>query len=109
MSLYSDERWLLFVLFVPCVLMTSAVLLAWSLLGLLLFVPGVFGLSGIAGLLLGWIGLIAPRFAVRHRGLIGALLVMKYAPETKGLTLEQIQERLAGDAAAAAKARQAAA
>jgi putative MFS transporter len=40
---------------------------------------------------------------------IGALLVMKYAPETKGLTLEQIQERLAGDTAAAAKARQAAA
>jgi len=30
--------------------------------------------------------------------LIGALLVLKYAPETRGLTLEQIQERLAHDA-----------
>lgn len=29
--------------------------------------------------------------------LIGALLVMKYAPETRGLTLEQIQERLDDD------------
>jgi len=30
--------------------------------------------------------------------LIGALLVLKYAPETRGLTLEQIQERLAAEA-----------
>jgi putative MFS transporter len=33
--------------------------------------------------------------------IIGALLVLKYAPETKGLTLEQIQERLDGDTPAA--------
>lgn len=31
--------------------------------------------------------------------LIGALLVMKYAPETRGLTLEQIQEKLTREAA----------
>ena len=30
--------------------------------------------------------------------LIGALLVLKYAPETRGLTLEQIQEHLAAEA-----------
>ena len=30
--------------------------------------------------------------------IIGAILVMKYAPETRGLTLEQIQEKLGGDA-----------
>jgi putative MFS transporter len=30
--------------------------------------------------------------------IIGALLVMKYAPETRGLTLEQIQEQLGRDA-----------
>jgi putative MFS transporter len=30
--------------------------------------------------------------------ILGALLVLKYAPETRGLTLEQIQERLARDA-----------
>ena len=30
--------------------------------------------------------------------IIGALLVLKYAPETKGLTLEQIQEKLGGAA-----------
>jgi len=31
--------------------------------------------------------------------IIGALLVLRYAPETKGLTLEQIQEKLGGGAA----------
>ena len=35
---------------------------------------------------------------------IGAILVMKYAPETRGLTLEQIQERLDGTRAKAPKA-----
>jgi MFS family permease len=29
--------------------------------------------------------------------ILGALLVMKYAPETRGLTLEQIQDRLGGE------------
>jgi putative MFS transporter len=29
--------------------------------------------------------------------ILGALLVMRYAPETRGLTLEQIQDRLGGD------------
>jgi putative MFS transporter len=41
--------------------------------------------------------------------IIGALLVMKYAPETKGLTLEQIQERLGGAAPPAKAAGQIAA
>jgi putative MFS transporter len=40
--------------------------------------------------------------------IIGALLVMKYAPETRGLTLEQIQERLGSDAEAKAARRAAA-
>jgi MFS transporter, putative metabolite:H+ symporter len=31
--------------------------------------------------------------------IIGAILVLRYAPETKGLTLEQIQEKLGGGAA----------
>lgn len=35
--------------------------------------------------------------------IIGALLVLKYAPETRGLTLEQIQEKLGAEAAAPAK------
>jgi len=87
MSLYSSERWLLFVLFAPCVLMTSAVLLVWSLLGLLLFVPGVLGLSGIVGLLLGWIGLVAPRFVMRRRGLISVLLVMGLCAALLGMLL----------------------
>jgi len=34
--------------------------------------------------------------------IVGALLVLKYAPETKGLTLEQIQEKLGGGTPAAA-------
>jgi putative MFS transporter len=40
--------------------------------------------------------------------IIGALLVMRYAPETRGLTLEQIQERLGGEAEAKATRRAAA-
>ncbi len=36
--------------------------------------------------------------------IIGAILVMMYAPETRGLTLEQIQERLDGDRGKVAKA-----
>ncbi len=35
--------------------------------------------------------------------ILGALLVMRYAPETRGLTLEQIQERLGGTRGAAAQ------
>jgi len=87
MGMYSRDRWLLFVLFAPCVLMTSAVLLPWSLLGFLLFVPGVLGLSGIVGLLLGWIGFVAPRFAVRRRGMIGVLLVMGSCAAVLGMLL----------------------
>lgn len=78
---------MLFVLFAPCVLMTSMVLLVWSLFGLLLLAPGVLGLSGIVGLLLGWIGLVAPRFALRRRGLIGALLVMGLCAAALGMLL----------------------
>jgi len=36
--------------------------------------------------------------------ILGALLVMKYAPETRGLTLEQIQDRLDAEPAAATPA-----
>jgi hypothetical protein len=75
MNLYSSRGRAMFVLFAPCVLTTSAVLLPWSLMGLLLAAPGLLGLAGIAGLLLGWIGLAAPGFAMRRRGLIVALLI----------------------------------
>ena len=37
--------------------------------------------------------------------IIGALLILKYAPETRGLTLEQIQQKLGADADAAARKR----
>jgi hypothetical protein len=37
--------------------------------------------------------------------IIGALLILKYAPETRGLTLEQIQQKLGADADAAAQKR----
>jgi putative MFS transporter len=41
------------------------------------------------------LGGIPPAIAVVAGGpIIGAILVMKYAPETRGLTLEQVQERL---------------
>jgi len=88
MNLYAGpRRWGLFVLLAPCVLATDAVLLAWSLLGLLLFVPGVLGLAGLAGLLLGWTGLAAPGFVRRHRVLVGALLVAGLCAAVLGMIL----------------------
>jgi hypothetical protein len=41
--------------------------------------------------------------AVAIGPILGALLVLRYAPETRGLTLEQVQERLGGEAPAAAR------
>ncbi len=87
MNLYSCRRWWLFLLFAPCVLMTCAVLLAWSVLGLFLLAPGVLGLSGIVGLLLGWIALIAPKFALRCRGLMSALLFMGLCAASFGVAI----------------------
>lgn len=87
MNLYSNRGWTMFVLFAPCVLMTTAVLLPWSLMGLLLAVPGLLGLAGIVGLLLGWIGLAAPGFAVRRRGLVGTLLVAGLCAAALGVVL----------------------
>lgn len=47
------------------------------------------------GALIAPLGGIPPAIAVVAGGpILGAILVMKYAPETKGLTLEQVQERL---------------
>jgi H+/Cl- antiporter ClcA len=34
--------------------------------------------------------------------ILGALLIAKFAPETRGLTLEQIQEKLDGESSAGA-------
>jgi len=50
----------------------------------------------VIGLLIAPLGGIPGAIAVVAGGpIIGAVLVMVYAPETKGLTLEQVQERLA--------------
>jgi hypothetical protein len=45
--------------------------------------------------------------AVAIGPLLGAVLVLRYAPETRGLTLEQIQEKLALEADAAQARRRA--
>jgi len=47
------------------------------------------------GLLIGPLGGIPPAIAVVAVGpIVGALLVLRYAPETRGLTLEEVQARL---------------
>jgi putative MFS transporter len=52
------------------------------------------------GLLIAPLGGIPAAIAVVAIGpVIGAALVMKYAPETMGLTLEEVQEKLSGDSA----------
>jgi putative MFS transporter len=52
----------------------------------------------VIGLLIAPLGGIPAAIAVVAVGpVIGAVLVMRYAPETMGLTLEEVQERLAGD------------
>ena len=53
------------------------------------------------GLLIGPLGGIPPAIAVVAVGPIaGAILVLVFAPETKGLTLEEVQEKLAAEAPA---------
>ena len=48
------------------------------------------------GLMIAPLGGIPAAIAVVAIGpVVGAVLVMLYAPETKGLTLEQVQDRLA--------------
>ena len=50
---------------------------------------------GVIGLLIAELGGIPGAIAIVSVGpIIGALLVLRYAPETRGLTLEQIQQRL---------------
>jgi putative MFS transporter len=49
----------------------------------------------VIGLLIGPLGGIPPAIAVVAVGpVLGALLVLRYAPETRGLTLEEVQARL---------------
>jgi putative MFS transporter len=50
----------------------------------------------VIGALIVPLGGIPPAIAIVAAGpIIGALLVLRYAPETKGLTLEEVQEKLA--------------
>jgi MFS family permease len=63
-------------------------------------IPGLIGLMLAAGHTISWSIMI-----VGIGPILGALLIAKFAPETKGLTLEQIQEKLdAESSAGAAKA-----
>ena len=50
------------------------------------------------GLLIGPLGGIPAAITVVAAGpILGALLVLRYAPETKGMTLEEVQAHLEGD------------
>jgi putative MFS transporter len=51
----------------------------------------------LVGLFVDRIGIPWSVTAVAFGPIVGALLVLRYAPETRGLTLEQIQARLAGE------------
>ena len=53
------------------------------------------------GLLIYWLGISWSITCVAIGPILGAVLVMRYAPETRGLTLEEIQEQLDAEAAAA--------
>ncbi|MCG8591537.1 MAG: MFS transporter [Proteobacteria bacterium] len=50
------------------------------------------------GFLIPWFGIPNAIAVVAVGPLLGAILVYRYAPETRGLTLEQVQEKLALDA-----------
>jgi putative MFS transporter len=53
------------------------------------------------GLLILWVGISWSITLVAVGPILGAILVMRYAPETRGLTLEQIQDQLRVEAAPA--------
>ena len=60
-------------------------------------IPGLISLLLVAGYTISW------SIAMVGIGpILGALLIAKFAPETKGLTLEQIQEKLDAESSAAA-------
>ena len=48
----------------------------------------------VIGLLILWLGISWSMAVVSIGPVLGAILVMIYAPETRGLTLEEIQDRL---------------
>ena len=52
------------------------------------------------GVLIFWLGIANSIAVVAIGPVLGALLVLRYAPETRGLTLEEIQESLDRDASA---------
>ena len=52
----------------------------------------------LIGILILWLGISWSMAVVSIGPILGALLVLRYAPETAGLTLEQIQENLSNDA-----------
>ncbi len=58
----------------------------------------------IIGVLILWLGISNSIAVVAIGPILGAILVMRYAPETRGLTLEQIQDELNGAPVEAAKA-----
>jgi len=51
------------------------------------------------GLLVAPLGIPGAIAVVAGGPILGALLVLRFAPETKGLTLEEVQEHLAGEVA----------
>lgn len=53
----------------------------------------------VIGVLILWLGISWSMAVVSIGPILGALLVLKYAPETAGLTLEEIQAKLSTDAA----------
>jgi putative MFS transporter len=52
----------------------------------------------LIGLLILWVGISWSMTVVAIGPILGAILVMRYAPETRGLTLEEIQLQLRGEA-----------
>lgn len=50
----------------------------------------------VIGLLVGTLGISWSVGVVAFGPIVGALIVLRFAPETKGLTLEQVQEKLGG-------------
>lgn len=74
-SLYTRRRPLLFMALAPAVLSALAILAPFSVVGLLLIIPGLSGIAGLIGLTLAWIGLIAPGLVARRGGTILFLFV----------------------------------
>ena len=86
-AFYSQEHPGLFLAMAPGVVGTVLVLTPFALMGLIVIVPGVCGLLGLAGLTMAWLSLVRPGIVSRRGGLVFGFLAGSLPAPLMGLSL----------------------